>query len=54
MFDELTSFIEKIPPLTRYICVTTFVLSMSVQFKLVNPTQLVLDLDQVLKFQVRA
>lgn len=51
MFDEISAFVEKIPPLTRYICITTFVLSLSVQFQLVSPLQLVLDVKQLLKFQ---
>ena len=52
MFDEISSFIERIPPLTRYICLSTFFLSLSAQFGLVNPMQLILDMKQIVNFQV--
>lgn len=46
--DDVQDFINGIPPLTRYVVFTTLALSLSLQFGLVSPKQLMLDLRPIL------
>ncbi len=46
--DDVSDFVNGIPPLTRYTVFTTLALSLSLQFGLVSPQQVILQLKPII------